>query len=1197
MNVFLLSIFKKLSYTVAIGIIITAVLVTLTRSLTPVLDLHRTDLEQWASKLLQTTVTIGQVEASWYHYQPIITLNKTTVFKTGTKAPLLQIPKVSVFFSIPQSLWQFKFVPSAVMITGAHAKLKQTANGQVMLQGLSSFKSETKVTDMLMWLSLQPRVILRDINLHLSGANGQKRFVTLYNLSFDNSESHHRVLGKALLHQGIPTEVNIALKWKGTKFAPEEINGKAYIYISGLSLPQWLKGYPWRNWKIKKGIGSAKIWATWNKGALQKIQSNFQIYGLDLYSHTDKSTHQVNRMSGHVGWKREKGQQVFAGEDLLIDLPDHLWPISNFNISLMPDAKGELSPKRAHFAYLDLSDVQSFLLSSQALLSDKTNEMLNALQVKGAVQNASVTFSDKWTDWRHLTLDANFSHLGFLGWKKIPGVKNISGNIQWNGTQGAIKLNSNHTIFQYDPIFAKPFAIDHLVGDVEAQLNANQVWIFRTPAMQIVNDDLSAKLSGTLTLDKNVSPVSDITANFTMHNAKNITRYLPMRIFEPSLVKWLQQAFLSGQVDSAKVILKGAMNEFPFENGKGTFLISGIVKDVNLRYASDWPVLNHINGRLTFSGDQMDVAAESAQFAGIFLKNIHAKIPHLGTDQQHILEINSDTIQTDLAQATKFINKSPLRKKFGKMFSALEPQGSMMLKLGLTIPLSNTEKTNVLGEMILKNAQLNLKPWQINLADLNGIIHFTETNIEADNIQGKLFKEPLELALKTIKNQESSFIQATLNYHLNISTLENIFKIPLTKFAEGSTTVTTQINLSSAAQLDLALYSDLVGVRVELPDRFGKKLGEARAFSTHIYLEKDQAVKMKLNYGNLLSANLHRDEERRAINDNWNINITSPEVAGQLQIPVNMTSQGLITAKFQRLNLHSTHNLKDIYSNFKINSLPAIYFTADNVSYNEIPLGKVIVKTSTLADRLLIRSLRIVSPHLDLQAVGDWTQDNNEYQTHLQGDASSKNVNELLRSFNIDAHNVIASDGEAHFRLSWHDIPFSPTQSNIKGRLSLKLGPGRIVDIGQASEMKMDLGRMLNIFSLQSIPRRFALDFSDIFQKGYSFDSIRGDFNIRNGNIYTNNSNISGTVAGVSINGRIGFEDKDYDLTLTVVPHVTSSIPIAATIITLNPLIGVAAWAVDKVTNPLVNKATSYSYVIKGPWNSPNWEAVNVARR
>lgn len=166
----------------------------------------------------------------------------------------------------------------------------------------------------------------------------------------------------------------------------------------------------------------------------------------------------------------------------------------------------------------------------------------------------------------------------------------------------------------------------------------------------------------------------------------------------------------------------------------------------------------------------------------------------------------------------------------------------------------------------------------------------------------------------------------------------------------------------------------------------------------------------------------------------------------------------------------------------------------------------------------------------------------------------------------------------------------------MNGQASLDLGEGRIVEVGQTSGAKMDLGRMLSIFSLQTIPRRLNFDFSDVFQKGYSFDSLRGDFKFTNGDAYTNNTHFEGPVAKVDIYGRIGLAKKDYDFTLSVTPYVTSSIPVAATLITGQPVIGIAAWAVDKVISSGVTKATTYYYAVSGTWSNPIWKSVTTPK-
>ncbi len=233
---------------------------------------------------------------------------------------------------------------------------------------------------------------------------------------------------------------------------------------------------------------------------------------------------------------------------------------------------------------------------------------------------------------------------------------------------------------------------------------------------------------------------------------------------------------------------------------------------------------------------------------------------------------------------------------------------------------------------------------------------------------------------------------------------------------------------------------------------------------------------------------------------------------------------------------------------------------------------------------------------MELQAKGDWLQGHG-YTTHLSGKAVSSRVTELLDSLGFNAHNFVAHNGELNFDLNWQDAPYTPSLAMMNGNVSMNMGAGRIVDIGRSANAKVGLGQLLSIFSLQTIPRRLTFDFSDVFQKGYSFDSVKGDFDLRNGNAYTSDFLFDGTVAKVGINGRIGLRDKDFNFTLIVIPSVTSvtsSIPLAATLITMNPLVGLGAFAVNTVLGSQFSKVTTYYYDVTGPWDNPVWKSVKV---
>jgi len=119
------------------------------------------------------------------------------------------------------------------------------------------------------------------------------------------------------------------------------------------------------------------------------------------------------------------------------------------------------------------------------------------------------------------------------------------------------------------------------------------------------------------------------------------------------------------------------------------------------------------------------------------------------------------------------------------------------------------------------------------------------------------------------------------------------------------------------------------------------------------------------------------------------------------------------------------------------------------------------------------------------------------------------------------------------------------------------------------------------------------LDFSDLTDKGLAFDTIRGDFNIRQGNAYTDNLLLKGPAAEIGLIGRVGLKNRDYDQTAVVTGSVSNSLPLAALV--GGPVVAGAVLVFTQVfKQPLKGLARGY-YRITGPWDSPNVERIKSA--
>ena len=147
---------------------------------------------------------------------------------------------------------------------------------------------------------------------------------------------------------------------------------------------------------------------------------------------------------------------------------------------------------------------------------------------------------------------------------------------------------------------------------------------------------------------------------------------------------------------------------------------------------------------------------------------------------------------------------------------------------------------------------------------------------------------------------------------------------------------------------------------------------------------------------------------------------------------------------------------------------------------------------------------------------------------------------------------------------------------------------------GQIVNLQPGAGRMLGLFSVAALPRRLALDFSDLTDKGLAFDTIHGDFNLRDGNAYTDNLLLRGPAAEIGIAGRTGFAARDYDQTAVVTGNLGASLPVAGALAG-GPAVGAALLLFSQVFKEPLKGMTRGYYRITGPWENPNVERVGAS--
>jgi uncharacterized protein YhdP len=181
---------------------------------------------------------------------------------------------------------------------------------------------------------------------------------------------------------------------------------------------------------------------------------------------------------------------------------------------------------------------------------------------------------------------------------------------------------------------------------------------------------------------------------------------------------------------------------------------------------------------------------------------------------------------------------------------------------------------------------------------------------------------------------------------------------------------------------------------------------------------------------------------------------------------------------------------------------------------------------------------------------------------------------------------VRGGKGRMEGQIAWLGSPLSLNYATMDGNFNVNM------EAGQFLKADPGLAKLLGVLSLQSLPRRLALDFRDVFSEGFAFDFVRGDVSIQEGIAGTNNLQMKGVNAAVLMEGKADIARETQDLRVLVVPEInagTASLVAAA----INPAIGLGTFLAQMFLRQPLARAATQEFQISGSWTDPRIERVN----
>ena len=314
----------------------------------------------------------------------------------------------------------------------------------------------------------------------------------------------------------------------------------------------------------------------------------------------------------------------------------------------------------------------------------------------------------------------------------------------------------------------------------------------------------------------------------------------------------------------------------------------------------------------------------------------------------------------------------------------------------------------------------------------------------------------------------------------------------------------------------------------------------------------------------------------------WAANVTSDQLRGKLFIPEDWRLP--LEATLDYLYLPVAGSDRDTASgvqnggglhDFDPAILPPIRLTSKEFDYGGESLGQLRLVTEQRLNGLSIEVLELDSSFAKISGEGAWNYVGGQHNSIFGAKVETSDFGKLLSALDFGGM-IEGGRGHGSFSLRWNAPLLEMEPMLLNGTVNIDFRDGSILEVDPGA------GR---VFSLLS-PRRLLLDFRDM-SRGLAFDKMRGRFDIRSGNAFTQNFMLDGPVAKVEARGRIGLGAEDYDQSLVVTPHVTSSLPLIGAVVQGSLGVGAVVLLAERLLKPVIDEASRMRYVVTGSWDDP----------
>lgn len=1235
-------------------VIVLAILLSLAAGfywLSGIINQQQEPIAYWVSEKLGHQVEIKQAKLTWVNLAPKLELDTVKVLAEDDVTQLLTLDKLYLDLDLYDSLRYAELRLDDITLTGLRIGVVRDQYGQIALKGLNQQGDSTPLfAELLVRSNALNSVHLREITVDFTD---QQKTVLTGRYQIENALIQHQLNkwqanGLIQLPASLGESIEFKANWLLNEQAPERTTWQWTVEANEVQLAPLQNNLVFQNVKVKQGRVNAVMTGKGIGARLNQSQLTLALNQGQLTSEQDQSEKLkpsviIDQLSAQLDWQQHKVGWTLTVDELQLDMNDKVWPKSSLKVV----SQGEQLAVIGDF--LRIEDIITILS-----LSEHLPEQIIGQKPQGELQNYQFVFEPKagLNTARFQLLDGELK-----AWENYPGVDNLNVKVTFEEQRAEIKLASQKVTVSPATWLKGPLFFDAVSGEVAIQFQTgSNSWRLESKRLNINNADLDLFLDGEITKTTDGNVINDIALTLSDVEVARWKAYVPEKILSEDFKEWANNAFLAGQIKQGRVHLKGDLSAFPYEReqdkARGEFKLDLAVEKVQLNYADAWPDLFGVTGSITGEGNNLQIKSQQGSIAGFAFKDVVVDIEKLIEDEP-ILTVDGQLAGTT-QKALDFLRNSPLKQRFGAVAKAVLAKGKSNIKLGLKVPLADPDNTDVTGHVSFLGSHVYKKTMpKLGATQVTGRLNFTNDGVASDKLVGQFLGQAVKVDVAP--QNDATVIKA--NSVLSSRQLRQAWPEQFPNFIQGSTPYELAVIVSERDigdfYTDVTLTSDLKGLSIALPEPFQKRENQSENLKI-VFNQSAQNPSYNMTYTDNVDLVMTLDgvkntknvtitlpelnveqwlawvdqqetEEKSSLSElakvtlktkklmgfgqqfsavnatairvakRWQIEVASPNMIGSVIVPQQPSNTDKVQIDLDKLALVLPE--KSNKTEAKRSALwPAMAINIADLSLSDKALGNFKLTARSEDNHWVIEQGQLLSPVYQASITeGRWSKSSEGDKTVISIQAESNDFSGLLERFGYQP-SVEANESKLAIALSWSDEPLAFSEELMVGSLGFKLKKGKLNEVEPGAA-----GRIFGLMSIAAIPRRLALDFNELFGKGLSYKSIRGDFSVAKGIATTNRFKLKSEAAEIEIKGPIDIINQRYDQTVKITPNVSSTLPLAGAVAG-GPIglgVGTAILLADKLAGKLFDKdivnLVSYNYTLTGPWQNPDLQTAGIA--